>query len=63
MLASAYSDWSKKVEPIVYVKRHGQGRVVHNLLGHDEKARENPAFQTLLVRGVEWAATGTVSAD
>ena len=63
VLASAYSDWSKKVEPIVYVKRYGQGRVVHNLLGHDEKARKNPAFQTLLVRGVEWAATGTVSTE
>jgi type 1 glutamine amidotransferase len=58
VLASAYSDWSKKVEPIVFVKPYGKGRVVHNVLGHDTRARENPTFQTLLVRGVEWAATG-----
>jgi type 1 glutamine amidotransferase len=63
VLASADSDWSKKVEPIVFVKPYGKGRVVHNLLGHDTRARENPAFQTLLRRGVEWAATGKVTLD
>ena len=63
VLASAYSDWSNKVEPIVYVKPFGRGRVVHNLLGHDAKARENKAFHTLVVRGVEWAATGRVSGE
>ena len=61
VLATAYSEWSSKVEPIVFVKPYGKGRVVHNLLGHDQKARNNPAFQTLLVRGVEWAATGKVA--
>lgn len=61
VLASADSDWSKQVEPIVFVKPYGQGRVVHNVLGHDVKARENPAFQKLLVRSVEWAAAGKVS--
>jgi type 1 glutamine amidotransferase len=63
VLASAYSDWSKKVEPIVFIKSYGKGRVVHNVLGHDTRARENPAFQTLLRRGVEWAATGKVTLD
>jgi type 1 glutamine amidotransferase len=63
VLASAYSDWSKKVEPIVFVKPYGKGRVVHNVLGHDTRARENPAFQTLLRRGVEWAATGKATLD
>jgi uncharacterized protein len=58
VLATADSDWSGKVEPIVFVKPYGKGRVVHNVLGHDTRARENPAFRTLLVRGVEWAATG-----
>lgn len=60
VLASAYSDWSEKVEPIVFVKNYGKGRVVHNVLGHDLAARENPAYQKLLVRGVHWAATGKV---
>ena len=61
VLASAYSDWSKKVEPILFVRRYGKGIVVHNVLGHDERARENPAFQTLLCRGVEFAASGKVT--
>ncbi len=61
VLASAYSDWSDKVEPIVFVKPYGKGRVVHNVLGHDTRARENPAFGKLLIRSVEWAATGKVA--
>lgn len=63
VLASADSDWSKRNEPIVFVKQYGSGRVVHNVLGHDTRARETPAFQTLLRRGVEWAATGKVTID
>ncbi len=63
VLASAYSDWSKKVEPIVFVKNYGEGRVVHNVLGHDIRARETPAFETLLRRGVEFAAKGEVSVE
>lgn len=62
-LASARSDWSKKVEPIVFVKSYGDGRVVHNVLGHDLRARETDVFETLLVRGTEWAATGKVSGE
>jgi len=63
VLASAHSDWSKNVEPIVFVKRYGQGRVVHNVLGHDTRAQENAAYQSLLRRGVEWAATGKVTIE
>lgn len=63
VLASAYSDWSGKVEPIVFVKRYGKGRVVQNVLGHGLDSKQNTSYQTLLVRGVEWAATGTVTLD
>ena len=63
VLASAYSDWSKKVEPIVFVKRYGQGRIVQNMLGHALDSKQNPSYQKLLVRGVEWAATGTVTLE
>lgn len=63
VIATAYSDWSKKVEPIVFAKRYGKGQVIHNVLGHDMRARENPSFQKLLVRGVEFAATGKVTVD
>jgi hypothetical protein len=58
VLATASSDWSKQVEPIVFVKPYGKGRVVHNVLGHDARARESASYQKLLLRGVEWAATG-----
>ena len=63
VLASAYSDWSTKVEPIVFVKRYGQGRVVHNVLGHGLDSKQNTSYQKLLCRGVEWAATGEVTLD
>ena len=63
VLASAYSDWSKKVEPIVFVKRYGKGRVVQNVLGHGIDSKHNPSYQKLLVRGVEWAATGKVTLE
>ena len=61
VLATAYSDWSKKVEPIVFVKHYGKGRVVHNVLGHGIDSKQNPSYQKLLVRGVEWVATGKVT--
>jgi len=60
-IASAYSDWSGKEESIVYVKPYGKGRVVHNVLGHDSVARENKNFQRLVIRGVEWAASGKIA--
>jgi len=58
VLAEAYSDWSKKVEPLVFWHQYGKGRVVHNAFGHDGKALSNSAIQKLVARGVEWAATG-----
>jgi len=62
VLASADSEWSGKTEPIVFVKRHGKGRVAHNVLGHDVRAREHPTARELVSRCVEWAATGKVAA-
>jgi len=61
VLASAHSDWSQRDEPIVFVKRYGKGRVAHDVLGHDTRVQENPSYQTLLRRSVEWAATGSVT--
>jgi type 1 glutamine amidotransferase len=63
VLASAYSDWSKNVEPIVFVKEYGKGRVVHNVLGHGLESKRNASYQSLLCRGVEWAAVGKVTLD
>ena len=49
---------SGKAEPVVWVATYGKGRVCENVLGHDVAAMKSPGFQTLLIRGVEWAATG-----
>jgi len=60
VLVEADSDWSKKTEPLVFTFNYGKGRTVHNAFGHDRKALMNPNVQRIIVRGVEWAATGKV---
>jgi type 1 glutamine amidotransferase len=66
VLATAFSDKSidpknsGKAEPVVWVAKYGKGRVCENVLGHDVAAMKSLGFQTLLIRGVEWAATGEV---
>lgn len=64
ILVTAYSDPEKdpkntgKDEPMVWINKYGKGRVVQNALGHDVTAMQSAGFQTLLIRCVEWAATG-----
>ena len=60
VLVEAYSAWSKKTEPLVFTKKYGNGRVVHNAFGHDGKALSNPSVRRIIARGAEWAATGKV---
>ncbi|UCD51732.1 MAG: ThuA domain-containing protein [Phycisphaerales bacterium] len=60
VLVSAYSDFSEKEEPLVFTTPYGQGRCVHNALGHDFKSILNPSMAQLICRSVEWAATGKV---
>jgi type 1 glutamine amidotransferase len=61
VLIEAYSDWSKKTEPLIFTLDYGKGRTVHNAFGHDGKALMNPNVQRIIVRGTEWAATGKVA--
>jgi type 1 glutamine amidotransferase len=64
---------SGNVEPIIAVLEYGRGRVFHLMLGHvwphdfnsgykgyQMVAFENENFQQCLLRGAEWAATGSV---
>ena len=58
---------SGKEEPLVFTVDYGKARIFHIMLGHcGPTAEDNPAmqcagFQTLLLRGTEWAATGEVT--
>jgi type 1 glutamine amidotransferase len=44
-----------------FTLNYGKGRVVQNAFGHDRKALMTPNVQTIITRGVEWAATGKVT--
>ncbi len=61
VLVEAYSDFSKKTEPLVFVHEYGKGRVVQSTLGHDTKSIAVPEETAIILRGVEWAATGKVA--
>ena len=71
LLYSGYADASKggsgREEPLVFTVDYGKARIFHLMLGHcGPTAENNPAmqcagFQTLLLRGVEWTATGKVT--
>lgn len=56
VLVEAYSEWSKKTEPIAWTLDYGKGRVFNIVLGHDAKACRLPQFVQLLQRGTAWAA-------
>jgi len=49
-----------KPQSAIMVASYGKGRIFHTILGHDVKTMENEGFQTLLLHGTEWAATGKV---
>ena len=67
VLVTAFSDKNKdpkntdKHEAMVWVAAYGKGRVCNNVLGHDVEAMQSAGFKTLLIRGIEWAATGAAT--
>ena len=71
LLYTSFSDTSLggsgREEPLVFTVDYGKARIFHIMIGHcGPTAEENPAmqcagFQTLLLRGAEWAATGEVT--
>ena len=66
-MADKETGGSGKEEPLVFTVDYGKARIFHIMLGHCGTTEEdNPAmqcvgFQTLLLRGTEWAATGEVT--
>ncbi|MCX7045623.1 MAG: PmoA family protein [Candidatus Sumerlaeota bacterium] len=48
-------------EPVAHCSEFGKGRCFNLILGHDTKVMQNAAWTVLMTRGVEWAATGTVT--
>jgi uncharacterized protein len=50
-----------KYSPVMWVRTHGQGRVVGLALGHDNTAMANDGFQHLFRRGVIWSAGQTLN--
>lgn len=65
VLATAYSSPDKKGsganEPMVVITEPDKGRVFHCAMGHHVPAMAGPGFQTLMLRGTEWAASGKVT--
>ena len=66
ILTFAYSEISRQGEPMDWIRQYGKGRVYTTMLGHTWTQELNPNlddvnFQSLLARGVEWAATGAVT--
>ena len=60
VLVEAYSDWSKRTEPLAWTLNYGKGRVFNIVLGHDVKALSNPNFARLLTRGTQWVTQAQV---
>ncbi len=61
VLGTAESKLTNREEPMLMVIEYERGRVFHTTLGHDTRGFECIGFITTFKRGVEWAATGTVT--
>jgi type 1 glutamine amidotransferase len=56
VLATARSKVDNKDYPMAFVLNHGEGRVLHSVLGHDVQALANPDVGRLFRNGCAWAA-------
>jgi type 1 glutamine amidotransferase len=66
IITYAWSKDSLRNEPMDWVRNWNRGRIYTTMLGHTWVGEDNPnlrcvGFRTLFARGVEWAATGTVT--
>lgn len=64
VLATSLSDAKNKgrgvMEPVLLWNTRGKGRCFYNILGHNVGAIKNKMWETIMLRGTEWAATGKV---
>jgi type 1 glutamine amidotransferase len=55
--SGAHAEWiDGVVMPVVWKRRHGQGRVFYSALGHVSAEFKVPEMATLFERGMLWAA-------
>lgn len=55
--SGAHAPWIEGVVmPVVWKRRHGQGRVFYSSLGHVAREFDVPEMRTILRRGMQWAA-------
>lgn len=47
----------------IMVSDYGKGKIFHTILGHDVRTMRNTGFQTLMLRGTEWASSGEVTQE
>lgn len=50
-------------QPVAWTNTYGDGRVFAMSIGHDMETWGKSTYLTLMVRGVEWAATGEITID
>ncbi len=61
VLATIYDPANKRDVPMMWCKEYGKGRVFGCALGHQQDTLRRLDFCRLLLRGMDWAAHGTIT--